>query len=467
MNNVLYAAHQAWSNAADFRTRRERQKHYTYGDQWCDIVADHDDNLMREDALIRQSGRKPLTNNLIRQLIKTVVGRYRTMTAEAATYSNAPDSYAYLNRLAELDSRALEEFLISGCAVQRVVYERRMQGTGVWIDNVDPRRFFVNAITDVRGWDMELVGMLHDMSLPEVICRFGRGRSDRAAELTRLYSNADNSAAFSLQILGTATDEGRDFFTASSGKCRVIEVWTLDCAEMLSCIDRESNRQFDVATDKRDAIAAENERRKKTERQLIDVRNDFRFAWHCRWLAPDGTVLDEYDSPYPHGQHPFVVKLYPLTDGEVHSFVEDVIDQQRYINRLIVMIDHMMASSAKGVLLFPVEQLPKGMEWEQVAKTWAHSDGIIPITGRSDVLPQQVVTPTANSGAYQLLSLQMKLFEDISGVSDALLGRNVSSTTGASLYESQVRNATVALTDLLESFISFTTERNSKAENCR
>jgi hypothetical protein len=61
----------------------------------------------------------------------------------------------------------------------------------------------------------------------------------------------------------------------------------------------------------------------------------------------------------------------------------------------------------------------------------------------------------------------MKLFEDISGVSDALLGRNVSSATGASLYESQVRNATVALTDLLESFISFTTERNSKAENCR
>jgi hypothetical protein len=107
------------------------------------------------------------------------------------------------------------------------------------------------------------------------------------------------------------------------------------------------------------------------------------------------------------------------------------------------------------------------MEWEQVAKTWAHSDGIIPITGRSDVLPQQVVTPTASSGAYQLLSLQMKLFEDISGVSDALLGRNVSAATGASLYESQVRNATVALTDLLESFISFTTERNSKAENCQ
>jgi hypothetical protein len=60
----------------------------------------------------------------------------------------------------------------------------------------------------------------------------------------------------------------------------------------------------------------------------------------------------------------------------------------------------------------------------------------------------------------------MKLFEDISGVSDALLGKNVSPSTGANLYESQVRNATVALNDLLESFTSLTTERNAKAENC-
>jgi hypothetical protein len=80
------------------------------------------------------------------------------------------------------------------------------------------------------------------------------------------------------------------------------------------------------------------------------------------------------------------------------------------------------------------------------------------------VLPQQVVTQTANTGAYQLLSLQMKLFEDISGVSDALMGKNVSASTGANLYESQVRNATIALNDILESFSSLTSERNAKAE---
>jgi hypothetical protein len=436
MQNILFTAHKAWSDAATFRARRERYKRFTYGDQWCDLVSDDDKHLVREDDLILRSGKKPLTNNLIRQLIKTIVGRYRMVCAEANVYPNDTNGFAYRNRLAELDSRLLEEFLISGCAVQRIVSERRMQGTGVWVDNVDPRRFFVNAITDARGWDMELVGMLHDMTLPEVVCRFSHGDIKRADELRRIYDSSVGNRAFAPSAIFGITSLGSDdFFTAPEGKCRVIEVWTLDCKESVVDTPAQAHCQFD-------------------------------FAWHCRWLAPDGSLLDEYDSPYAHRSHPFVVKLYPLTDGEVHSFVEDVIDQQKYINRLIVMIDHIMASSAKGVLLFPTDQLPKGVKWDEVVRCWAHADGVIPITGATNIMPQQVVTQTANTGAYQLLSLQMKLFEDISGVSDALLGKNVSPSTGANLYESQVRNATVALNDLLESFTSLTTERNAKAENC-
>lgn len=194
-----------------------------------------------------------------------------------------------------------------------------------------------------------------------------------------------------------------------------------------------------------------------------DSSSDFDFVWHCRFIAPDGSLLSEYDSPYAHGMHPFVVKFYPLTDGEVHPFVEDVIDQQRHINRLIVMIDKMMTTAAKGVLLFPTDQLVEGMGWERVTDVWAHSDGVIPITGRGQHLPQQVVTNTANSGAYRLLEMQMKLFDDISGVGDALLGRRTTGVNGAELLETQVRNATIALSDIFESFTAFTLARNDKA----
>ena len=73
-----------------------------------------------------------------------------------------------------------------------------------------------------------------------------------------------------------------------------------------------------------------------------------------------------------------------------------------------------------------------------------------------------MVTNNDNNGAYQLLQLQMKLFEEVSGVSEALLGKGLSSARGSELYESQVRNATAALTDLFESFGSFITARNNK-----
>ncbi len=427
---LLRRAYDAWLAADDLRTRRLRQKRYTYGDQWSDIVDDLAGNRVVERNLLIEKGRRPLTNNLIRQLVKSIVGRYRNIAAEAAIYDNTPGSLDARNHMADIDCRMLEEFVISGCAIQRIVAERRPEGEGVWVDNVCPSAFFVNSFRDSRGFDIDFVGMLHDMSLPEVVNRFGRGAHSRADALQRLYASSDEIGIFGSESLGSPTAVGVDFFRAASGRCRAIEVWQL-------------------------------EGRPTT----VGGRLRMEMVWRCTWLAPDGTVLDVCDSPYGHASHPFAVKFYPLTDGEVHSFVEDVIDQQRTINRLVVLIDSMMATAAKGALLFPVDQLPKGVTIADVSRMWASPDAVIPITGRGNSQPTQIITNTADSGAYQLLNLQMKLFEEASGVSDALMGRNVSPATGASLYDAQVRNASVSLTDLLETFTSFTTARTAKAQS--
>ena len=55
-----------------------------------------------------------------------------------------------------------------------------------------------------------------------------------------------------------------------------------------------------------------------------------------------------------------------------------------------------------------------------------------------------------------------KLFEDISGVSKAFQGRNVSAGTSASLYETEARNASIALTDIFETFATFRHQRDKK-----
>lgn len=426
---LLLAARDAWLAGARLRASRARCKRYAYGNQWADPAPG---GGSEGDAALRR-GRRPMTNNLIRQLVKTVVGRFRAMADDKKTYDAPVGSATALNELAELDSRMLEEFLISGCAVQRVVAERRMQGTGVWVDNVCPDRFFVNAFRDPRGFDIEMAGMLHDFAPAELIARFAGGSAARARQLRQVYGGGVPAGM-------PVTSASVDFFSPSvPGKWRAVEVWTLDA----------------VAS----PAKAEGRRRRKAEAETVS------FVWQCRWFAPDGTLLASYASPFAHGGHPFAVKYYPLTDGEVHSFVDDLLDQQRCINRLITMIDHIMSCSAKGVLLFPISQLPDNVEWQEVADAWAATDGVIPVTGRGE-MPQQVVTNGGANGAYQLLSLQMKLFEDISGVGDALLGRGVAGNGGANLYDAQVRNATIALYDLLLCFESFTRQRDIKMKNC-
>lgn len=422
--DLLYQAYRAWNASAPLRSRRQRYKRYTYGDQWSDLVRDSKGRLCREEQLISASGVRPAINNLIRQLVKSIVGRFRSLAGEGTLYDGPATALADANMLPELDSRLLEEFLISGCAIQAIDAGERHGKHGVWVDNVDLEHFFVNKFRDPRGWDIELAGRLHDLSYPELVRRFGRGSRRRAADLRKIFSGTP--AAFAEGI--TTLAAGDSFFGCDeAARCRVIELWTQDWRP-----------------------------RGKGDSLVSDI------TWHCRWLAPDGTILDEYDSPYAHGSHPFVIKFYPLTDGEVHSFVEDIIDQQRSINRIIAMIDRMTACSAKGVLLFPNRQRVEGFSWEEITERWAKSDGVIPISGEGQFLPQQVHTNPAAGGAYQLLELQMRLFDDISGVGGAILGRTTDAK-GAEMFDSQVRSATIALADIFETFISLLEQRNAKA----
>ena len=75
---VLHAAYQAWMNASGLRQARLRNKRFTYGDQWGDITRDYQGRLMTEGEHLAQQGCQPITNNLIRQMVKTIVGRFRS-----------------------------------------------------------------------------------------------------------------------------------------------------------------------------------------------------------------------------------------------------------------------------------------------------------------------------------------------------------------------------------------------------
>ncbi len=468
MKTLFQTAFSAWQSWAEFRERRHRFKNFTFGRQWDDPVTDtaSERRMTEREAAMQTTGREPLTNNMIRRLVKTVIGRFRDSLAERRPAGATAGVYR-LNRLDEIDSRLLEEFLISGCAVQRVVSEcRRGNVIETFVDNVNPADFFVNEIRDPRGWDIQLVGMLHDVSLAEVIMRYGHGDRSRIARLRKLYDYDSDS---SLAVVPVAlSDSGRSdsFFVSAGGRCRVIEVWALECCESIRCHDTATGRFYISDVSQSAAIDREQARRRNTGSPALHTRREMTTRWRCHIFAPDGTEIDSYLSPYGHGEHPFVVKLYPLIDGEIHPFVEDIVDQQRQINRLITLTDHIMSASAKGVLLFPVRCKIDSMSWDELVSRWGKCGGVIPYHPQNGMpQPQQVTSSGLDSGASRMLEMQLEMMREVSGVSDALTGNGIPASVGADRYESQVRNAGIALADVIDTFSEFLSRRDEKIES--
>lgn len=453
----LELAYQAWQAAAPLRHARTRFKNYTYGRQWLDPVKTPEGQTVSEGEYAEQTGARPLTNNMIRQLVKCITGNFRASLKEQTSEKSEIE---IRNCIDELDCRMLEEFLISGCAIQRVVTEHRIAGTGVWIDNVSPDRFFANRFTDPRGSDIELVGMLHDYSLRETIMRFAADNPEKARQISETYS-ADPPISFVSSPLAT------QFHSAAPGRCRVIELWTLESRNLAKVHDTASGAMFLIPADEIKNAMQINAHRRRRGIEPLSISPRTSARWHCRMYAPSGLLLDEFDSPYAHGLHPFAVKFYPLTDGEVHSFVEDIVDQQRYVNRLITLIDHIMSTSAKGALLFPTDSKPETLTWQQLSNLWSRPGAVIPVRSNAAAqMPQQVVSPSEPSGAYRLLDLELQLLQQVSGVNNALQGRLESRATSAALFEQQVQSSSVAILDILESFNEFRLRRNHLANTC-
>ena len=438
---MLNKAHEVWKSGAMLRARRVRCRKFTFGDQWSDTVVMPDGKTMTERQFVRLGGYNPMTSNVIRSIVKSIVGYFRLNSGDRAVYSSMPPE------LKETDARTFEEFLVSGCAVQRLS-RGRADGGAV---QISPARFFIDSVADRP----ELLGVLHDISLSSLLMRFSHGDKARAQRLGGMFRRNSDPARMSVSgpSFGCSVNDSLDFLRCGQpDKCRVVELWTHECGEQLRCHDPESGRVYFVDTSRERSIRKENRSRRASSRPEVKIRWELCGYWRCRFLMPDGSVVDEYTAE----THPFAFRFYPLIDGEIHSFVEDIIDQQRTINRLLTLNDRMVAVWAKGVLMFPDNQLSQSMPIEIVQENWAAPDGVVLYTSKPGLPgPQQVVSPGAKFGVDHLIDGQLKMLQEVSGVNGAMRGMDPASGTTASLYAGQQRGASVALSDLVGTFDAF------------
>lgn len=482
---VLWQAQQYWLAMDMFRRDRERNKNYTYGRQWDDYVCVNGSTI-REEELIKKQGNVPLKNNLIRRLTSNTLGTFRSQMKEPICIARDRDEQQYgetmstvlqcnmqLNRMSEVNARSFEEFLISGLVVHRKWYGWRNNKLDCWTDYVQPDNFFIdNNMRDFRGWDCSCVGEIHDVSFEDLCGRFAKNEKDynRLAEIYKFAKDKSYLSA-TFDNFGYPLQGYYDFLVPYDiSRCRVIEVWRKETKPRVRCHDVNNGDVFKIEIEDFQALVAdENNKRLQEARELGMDESDVPLIrwewfmdsyWYYYMLTPFGDILEEGETPYEHKSHPYVFKAYPFIDGEIHSFVSNVIDQQRYVNRLITMYDWIMRASAKGVLLFPEDCLPKGMSMDDVADEWARFNGVIVIkTPKPGTpLPQQIANNCTQIGISELLNMQLKFFEDISGVNGALQGKPGYSGMSASLYAQQAQNSSTSLLDLLETFSDFIIE---------
>lgn len=485
---LLEVCRQHYDKLADFRDRRRRARKYLRGDQWHELVEDEEGNTITEEAYIKTLGKIPFKQNVIRQLLRSILGQYRTnrsktyVKARTQEVNNISDmltntlqSAQLNNATQELDARNAEEFFLSGAAISKTTYtwikERNIEDA--FDQNVNPNRIFFNTdISDIRLTDLRLIGEIKDVPIDKVITAFARNEADEA-KIRSWYSNVDPRDII-LTHDGLSADrmDNLDFYIPSDpGKVRVIEVWELvsdwrtrvhDYLDGTYFISKKPVSYFDEINKQRIALGAENGMTPE-EIPLIDtVRMNDEF-WVVKYLTPYGQCLFQSETMYKHEEHPYTLTLYPLIDGEVWGLVEDVIDQQRSINRMVSLIDFMIGNASKGVLMVHESSIPADMDIDDFADEWTKYNGVIKFTGKPGVpIPQQVTANITNIGAHEMLSMQMKMIQDIAGVSNAIQGKEAKSGTPSSLYAQEALNSTINTRDMFDVYAWHRRRRDTK-----
>lgn len=479
--HILMEAQQYWGNMSAYRKERERNKRYTYGDQWKDKIL-VDGKYITEEEYIKSQGNIPLKNNHIRRRVNSLLGVYRSQAKEPTCVARDRDEQRFgetmsvilqcngqINRKSELDARSFEEFLIGGLIVHRKWYGWRNDRLDCWTDYVNPNNFFIDSnMRDFRGWDVSCVGEVHDISFETLCGQFAESPEDYK-KLADIYASSRDKTAISqtAETFGYKKLQNYDLLlTSDPTRCRVIEVWRKESKPRYRCIDYNSGDVYKIEIEDHEemVVAVNNERianglaagMEREDIPLITAEFMMDEYWYFYYLSPFGDILKEGETPYEHKSHPYVFKAYPFIDGEIHSFVGDMIDQQRYVNRLITLYDWIMRASAKGVLIFPEECLPTNMSIRDVADEWSQFNGVIAIKAKAgQPLPQQIANNSTNIGITELLNLQLRFFDDISGINGAIQGKQGFSGMSASLYSQQTQNATMTLLDILDSYSMF------------
>jgi len=200
----IYRQH--WESLSDLRDRFRENTDYFRSRQLEKIVENDNGVSMTEAEYISEQGKTPFVQNIIAPVMKSIEGLFRQDMGQSIVVSRKPDSadlekmltnalqsVLTSNEVKEIDPRTLDYFLLSGVPCQRIGFDwvDELQRFDVVINYIDPNYlFFNNDLTDIRGRDLRIIGLIHDLTLDDIYVNFASSEKDRK-QLERIYYSTD------------------------------------------------------------------------------------------------------------------------------------------------------------------------------------------------------------------------------------------------------------------------------------
>ncbi len=507
-SDLLTRCESVWLNLDEFRQQRARSRRFCYGDQWGDLITVNGKTMTYREYLMN-TGNVVIQANQVKNRVETIVGQMVKEQMEPVCHAIDRDEQQYgevmtaavqancaKNQLMELKKLWMREVNLGGIAIAYESYDDCSgpdRTTNSWTQFINPNLFFFESESvDPRFWDASLVGRMFYGSFEDICARFARGPKDYDA-LRTIYSN--QAVAFRREESREVTERFEDdlVFMRSSDptKCFVCEVWTKETRPRIRLWDKNSGEEEIIDADDnayRREIKAENQRRealaKKSgwaadETPLIvgdgygaddEEKNGFFMDtfWYCRFIAPDGTILWEGESPYADRCHPFSVCMFPFIDGKLVGYMNDAIDYNLAMNRAVVLHDWLLRTQAKGVTVVP-KAILGDLSPEEFSRSWTSIDDLVFADideTKKDLFPKVFngVSQTFDVGS--LIATYSRMMEMGTPVNAALQGKTPTSGTSGSLYAQMTTNASTPIAALMDSFNKFVeTLLNKKMKN--
>ena len=479
-HDLLQEAERCWDSFAPMRKKRWRNRRFYRGDQWGDYIVVNGETMTEEEYIQRQ-GKVPLKNNLVRPPVRNIIGQFRQSQYKSIVVPrNRDDQQAgemmtvalegvhELNNCRERNARLLEEFLVGADAIvfTHHKYDEEKKCSYPHIESISLENFFQTPHnTDVCNNGVDFIGDFYDTSIDAIVAEYTNEENGsieaQEQELKAIYAGYDKVKFYGADA-NSPRQQSSFLIPDTNDKCRVFRLHRLEGKYKVFAHDRldGSYNIYDVSDISK--IEANNLARKKMSElnnvdvPLIEYEKKYFRVWMYYHLSPNGHILWMSENPYEHNSHPYIVKLYPRLDGESWSMIEDLLDQQKMINRMFILQDFILSASAKGVLLVPEDCIPDDGTIEEIAEEYTKYNGVVKIKLKPGMqYPQQVVNNNVPVGLPDMISRQIQLIDVVGGIHGALQGKTAVSGTSNALYQQETNNAQLNILDYLESFFSF------------